>query len=321
MKFIVTAIWSLLLAGTAMAQTPEKPIGVGTMQQGTFAYALAAAVAKVVSEAGEMRAIVQPYGGTSTFVPLIDRGELDLGIVNAMETVLAKNGRETFDGKPNAEIRAVAALAPSYVSILVKKDAGIRAPADLKGKRVPWGFPAQTIVQYMALGLMANAGLKEDDIQRVQTPTSNRQFDDLAAGRVDATFTALGTPRIQEVDVQVGGVRFLSLYDAPDRAAAMTNAVPGTHVTKLEPGPGRFAVPEPTNFMGYTFMLLAGTHTSEQAVYKTTAALYANKEALAASHPSLRAFEPSKMVEKLPDVEYHPGAVKFYREKGLWPGS
>ena len=320
MKAVAAGVFWLVFAGIAVAQTADRPVGVGTMQQGTFAYALAAAVAKVVSEAGDIRAIIQPYGGTSTFVPLIDRGELDLGVVNAMETVLAKTGRDTFEGKPNPAIRAVAALAPSYVSILVKKDSGIGAPADLKGKRVPWGFPAQTIVQYMTVGLIANAGLREDDVQKVQTATSNRQFDDLVSGRIDATFTALGTPRVQEVDVQVGGVRYLSLYDAPDRAAAMTTAVPGTHVIKLEPGPGRFGVIEPTNFMGYKFMLLAGARTSDEAVYKTVAALYANKDALAAAHPSLRAFEPSKMVEMLPGIEYHPGAIKFYREKDIWPG-
>src|SRR6185503_2406492 len=190
MKAVAAGVFWLVFAGIAVAQTADRPVGVGTMQQGTFAYALAAAVAKVVSEAGDIRAIIQPYGGTSTFVPLIDRGELDLGVVNAMETVLAKTGRDTFEGKPNPAIRAVAALAPSYVSILVKKDSGIGAPADLKGKRVPWGFPAQTIVQYMTVGLIANAGLRKDDVQKVQTATSNRQFDDLVSGRIDATFTA-----------------------------------------------------------------------------------------------------------------------------------
>lgn len=320
MRSWIAAAAGILIAGAALAQT-ERPIGVGTMQQGTFAYALGAAVAKVASEKGEVRAIIQPYGGTSTFVPLINRGELDLGIVNAMETILAKNGTQTFEGKPNPELRAVAALAPSYVSILVRKESGIKTLADLKGKRVPWGFPAQTIVQYMLNGVVANGGLKEDDFQKVQIPTSNRQFDDLVAGRVDATVSALGTPRIQEVDVQVGGVRFVSLYDAPDRAAAMTKLVPGTYVAKVEPGPGRFAVAEPTNFMGYMFMLVGGAKAPDEAVYKVVAALHANKEALAASHPSLRAFDPNKMVEKLPGVEYHPGAIRFYREKGLWPAS
>lgn len=319
MKALIAAA-GILLASAAMAQT-ERPLGVGATQQGSFGYSLGSAVAKVASENG-VRAIVQPYGGSSAFAPLVNRGELDLGIVNALETILAKSGTETFEGKPNPELRVVAALVPSYVSILVRKEGGIRSLPDLKGKRVAWGFVSQTIVQYMMYGMLENAGLTEADVQKVVTPNVNRQVDDLIAGRVDANFMNLGAPRVQEADAQIsGGVRFLSLSDAPDRAAAMAKKVPGTHVGKVMPGPGAFAVTEPTNFMAYTFMLIGGAHVPEDAVYKVVALLHANKPALEASHPTFRNFQPGKMVEKIEGVAYHPGAIRFYREKGLWPAN
>ena len=321
MKTIVFAAVGTLIASAALAQTGGQPLGVGATGQGSFGYSLGAAVAKVSTENGGPRAIVQPYGGSSTFAPMVNRGELDFGIVNALETILAKTGTETFDGKPNPELRVVAALVPSYVSILVRKDSGIKTLSDLKGKRVAWGFVSQTIVQYMLYGILANAGLKEDDVTKVVTPNVNRQIDDLIAGRVDANFMNLGAPRVQEADASAGGVRFLSLSDAPDRAAAMMQKVPGTHVGKVQPGPGAFAVAEPTNFMAYTFLLIAGAHVPDDAVYKMVAALHANKPALEASHPTFRAFEPNKMVEKVEGVAYHPGAIKFYREKGQWPAS
>jgi TRAP transporter TAXI family solute receptor len=320
MKTIILAAAGLLIAGAVMAQT-DRPLGVGATSQGSFGYSLGAAVAKISTENGGPRAIVQPYGGSSTFAPMVNRGELDFGVVNALETILAKSGTETFEGKPNPELRVVAALVPSYVSILVRKDSGIKNLPDLKGKRVAWGFVSQTIVQYMIYGVLANAGLKEDDVQKVVTPNVNRQVDDLIAGRVDANFMNLGAPRVQEADAALGGVRFLSLSEAPDRAAAMMQKVPGTHVGKVQPGPGAFAVAEPTNFMAYTFLLIAGAHVPDDAVYKLVSAIHANKPALEASHPTFRAFNPDKMVEKVEGVAYHPGAIKFYREKGQWPAS
>jgi hypothetical protein len=321
MKVLVAAAIGAMFAGAAMAQTADRPYGVGTTQQGSLGYAFGSAIAKVATESGDVRSIVQPYGGSSTFVPLVNRGELDFGVVNALETILAKSGSDTFDGKPNPDLRAVAALMPSYVSFVVRKDSGIKSVTDLKGKKLPWGFTSQTIVQYMLNGAMAAAGLKEDDVQKFPVPNINRQMDDFAAGRVDTTFTALGTPRTQEVDAQLGGVRFISLADSPSQAAIMTKMVPGTYIGKIEPGPGRFAVVEPTSFMAYMFLLIAGTKAPDEAVYKVAAALHAHKADLVASHPSFRAFEPERMAQPVEGVAYHPGAIRFYREKGIWPAS
>ena len=65
----------LLLFGVAHAQQLPKSAAIGSNPPGSLFYALASGLAKVVSEASQMQAQVQPYAGTSTFVPLFDSSE------------------------------------------------------------------------------------------------------------------------------------------------------------------------------------------------------------------------------------------------------
>ena len=74
--FVVTA---------ADAQPLPRSIAIGSNPPGSLFYSLASGLAKVISEATPMQAQVQPYAGTSTFVPLFENGELDLGVVNAVD--------------------------------------------------------------------------------------------------------------------------------------------------------------------------------------------------------------------------------------------
>jgi TRAP-type uncharacterized transport system substrate-binding protein len=73
------------------AETPAS-VTIGTNPAGTVFYAVGAGLAKVISGAGPMQLIVQPYTGSSTFMPLLDSGELDFAIINAVESNLGYQG-------------------------------------------------------------------------------------------------------------------------------------------------------------------------------------------------------------------------------------
>ncbi|MEC7259016.1 MAG: C4-dicarboxylate ABC transporter substrate-binding protein, partial [Pseudomonadota bacterium] len=81
----------LALAGMIAAPAAAQQLGIGTMGQGTSGYSMGSAIAKVLSDNG-INALVQPSAGTSAYLPLIDMGELDLGIANAIETAEAIEG-------------------------------------------------------------------------------------------------------------------------------------------------------------------------------------------------------------------------------------
>ena len=169
---------------TTWAQLPKSAV-IGTNTPGTVFYALAGGLAKIASESGPVQASVQPYTGTSTFLPLLDSGELDFGIVNGVDMGMAYQGpqrlrvagKNDFSHSPNT--RLVMRGAPLVIGLLVKKDSPLKSVHDVKGKRVTGEYPAHQAVWFNMFGMLANAGLTWKDVTVVPVPAVNDGIDAL----------------------------------------------------------------------------------------------------------------------------------------------
>ncbi|HVC11611.1 MAG TPA: TAXI family TRAP transporter solute-binding subunit [Burkholderiales bacterium] len=312
MKRLVTACAALTLAGAAHAQV----LGIGTAPQGTIGYNMGSAVAKVLLEKGHIQSRVQPYSGSSSVFPLLNTGEIDLTVGNTLEAEEAYNGESSYHGRKQPNVRVVGVLFPLRVGFFVRKDSPIKTIADLKGKRVVYGFTAQVTLNRVVDGLLANGGLTSKDIEQVLVPNVVRDADDFAAGNADAGFFAIGAGKVSEVDKTTGGIRFLPISDAPDAVAAMRKFVPYAYVSDVKPAPQFAGVIGPTRLMAYDYLLLASAHLKDDMVYRITKTLYDNKAALVASFKPFAGFQPREMYKPMP-APYHPGALKFYREQGM----
>ena len=157
----VAVVFSL---ATANAQKLPTSTTIGTNPAGTVFYAVSAGLAKVISGAGPMQSVVQPYTGSSTFMPLVDSGELDFGIINAVETNLGYQGpaKLKIGGKnplphvPNT--RLIMRGSPLSVSLVVKKDSPMKTVHDVKGKRVTGEYPANAAIWFHIFAGLAAPG-------------------------------------------------------------------------------------------------------------------------------------------------------------------
>ena len=188
-RILTTVLAGLPLAiGSAGAQKLPASTTIGTNPAGTAFYAVSAGLAKVISGAGPMQAVVQPYTGSSTFMPLLDSGEIDFGIINAVEMNLGYQGpaKLKISGKnplphvPNT--RLIMRGSPLSVSLVVKKDSLIKTVHDVKGKRVTGEYPANIAIWFHIYTELANAGLTWDDVKIVPVPAVNDGVDASGAG-------------------------------------------------------------------------------------------------------------------------------------------
>jgi hypothetical protein len=146
---------AVMAVAPAAAQGP--PVSIGTNPPGTVFHAVGSGLAKMVSEAGKVRMSVQPYTGSSTFISLLNTGEMDFGVTNAVDMALAfqgpgfkVGGRTPF---PHAEsLRLAMRGAPLLVWPLVRKDSPIRSIHDGRGKRVTGEYPAHLAAWYNMFG-------------------------------------------------------------------------------------------------------------------------------------------------------------------------
>jgi TRAP transporter TAXI family solute receptor len=287
MHFLVAvAVTAIILAasGTGRAQKLPASTTIGTNPAGTAFYAVSAGLAKVISGAGPMQSIVQPYTGSSTFLPLLDSGELDFGIVNAVEMNLGYQGpaKLKISGKnplphvPNT--RLIMRGSPLSVSLVVRKDSPIKSIHDIKGKRVTGEYPANIAIWYHVYTELANAGLTWDDVKVVPVPAVNDGVDALVQGRADVSNHAIGVAKIKEADAAVG-VRFLSLDCSAQGDTRVRKAVPGYYLITLKAGSSTGIVGD-TCVLAYDIYMVGHKGLSDEVVMHSLKAIWDNIDKL-----------------------------------------
>ncbi|HZA55810.1 MAG TPA: TAXI family TRAP transporter solute-binding subunit [Candidatus Udaeobacter sp.] len=320
---VVTAFVLVQLpAGTAHAQQAPKSVTVGTNPAGTVFYAVAGGLASVISGAAPFQAVVQPYTGTSTFLPLLDHGELDLGVVNAVDMGLAYQGparfkiggRNPFPHVPNT--RLLMRGSPLTASLVTRRDTGIKTIHEVKGKRVTGEYPAHLAVWYSVFGSLASGGLSWEDVKVVPVPAVNEGIDALVQGRADVSNHAVGSAKIKEADAGVG-VRYVSLDCSPQGEERIKKAVPGYYLTTLKSGSSTGIVGD-TCVQAYDIYFVGHKALPGQVVQAALKALWDNVEKLPPLHPQFKDWTRERAASADVTIPYHPGAVEFYKGKGAW---
>jgi hypothetical protein len=251
-------------------------------------------------------------------MPAVARGQVDFGVANQYEVMLAMTGQSHFAGREQPNLRAVAVLFPLRIATYVKLDSPVQRIADLKGHRMPDGFVANKIILPLIDATLAAGGLTRGDLVALNVPGLVGAADAFIAGRTEGFLMALRAPKVREANAR-HGIRALPIENTPATLAAIRQHMPVAYFAMEEPGPANPGIIEPTWVIAYDTLLFASTETSEETVFRMTRALFTNKDRLVAASPAFRLFSRDTMAKDLGAVEYHPGAIRFYTEQGLWP--
>src|SRR6185503_13673451 len=152
-----------LIAASVGAEAPAQTYGFATLPPGSLNHTTASAISKVLKEKAGLNVLVQPSAGDQVIVPMVGRGEVEIGITNIME---AQDG---FDGALK-DLRIITAVHALRTPFFVRKDSAMRTIADLKGKRVTLGYSAMRNIDKASRAMLATAGLTENDVKAVLVP-------------------------------------------------------------------------------------------------------------------------------------------------------
>lgn len=315
---------SLLLTEIATTNAQKTPASttIGSNPAGSLFYSVASGLAKVISGSGSMQAVVQPYTGSSTFLPLLDNGEIDFGIVNAVDMGMAYQGQRLKIGGKNplphtANTRLIMRGSPLLTSLVAKKDGPVKTVADVKGKRVTGEYPAHLAVWFSVFGSLATGGLTWDDVKVVPVPAVNEGIDALVQGRADVSNHTVASAKIKEADAAIG-VRFVSLDCSAQGEARLKKAVPGYYLTTLKAGHSNGILTD-TCVQAYDMYLVGHKALSNDHVLAALRGIWDNVDKLAPLHPSLQEWTRERAVDPDATMAYHPAAVQFYKDRRAWP--
>jgi TRAP transporter TAXI family solute receptor len=313
---------ALLAPICADAQQLPRSVTVGTNPPGSVFYALGSGLAKVVSGATPIQVVVQPHTGTTAFLPLINSGEMDFGINNAVDLALGYQGpsRLKIGGRnpspytPN--LRLVMRGSPLLVSPFVRKDSPVKTIRDIRGKRFTGEYPAQISGWFNLFAYLSSAGMTWDDVKVVPVPALNDGVDALVQGRADVTTHALNSAKVREADAAVG-VRHFSIDCSPQGEERLRKAVPGYYPRWVKAGSAA-AVVEDTCVLAYDIYLVTHKGATEQVITTILKAIWDNVDKLPPLHPTFKEWTRERAVDPDVTIPYHPGAFQFYKEHGLW---
>ena len=314
--------WAIALGAVAVVSAPAaaQTYTIGANPQGSMFYAAAAALAKVGVDKTGLQFRVAPYSGSSTYIPKVNAGELAFGMSNGAEYSFAYSGTELFKGHENKNLRSVMFTFALTNGFAVRNDSNIKTPADLKGKKVPGIYSSGKIFAYLQRAWLAAAGMSEKDVTIV--PASNfvvgvKAFMD---GRTDAAYVPFNSGIGKQAMAKIpGGWHYLSTGTVANADDKAETALPTARTVTIKPGKNATGIlGKPTTLVAIDVAMFTNKDVPEDVVYRLVKTVYAGKSDLAKALGAFARFDPKHMVRKS-SVPYHPGAIKAYKELGIWP--
>lgn len=313
----VAGVLALLLAcGCAEREAGAglNRITIATGPTGTAYHQMGTSLSTVVERELDLGSTARPHTGSSLYIPQMHRGELPFGLNNATDTAAAYRGEMVYP-QPLLNLRAAMLVSRSPLQYFVRGDSDIHSMADLRGRPVVTSFRANVPFDVINAATLATAGLALEDVQQVTVAGIPDAIRALVDGRVVAASTLLGIPAFREAHATVpGGLRVLPL--GPDEQAL--TSMPGFEAFELQPGPGAPGIDKPTRVARMDIYLNTSTRVSEDDVYRVVAAIHRHWAELQEALPAFRSVPADAVVPLNNGHPWHAGAVRYFREAGLW---
>src|SRR6266498_3771522 len=196
-----------------------RTAAIGTNPAGTGAHAIASALAAVASKATPIGGKVQPYNGPNAWMPLLKNGEIEMGIINILDSHMAATGTGNYKSA-YPSVRVISGgVFPFTAGLIIRDKLDVKQISDLKGKRLAWDYGGHAINQTWQNAVMEAGGLKPSDVRQVRVSNLNDGVRAVPEGKVDAAFTAVGIGVVEEANA-MEPIRFVSM---PNTDAANKN--------------------------------------------------------------------------------------------------
>lgn len=291
-------------------------LSVGTAPAGGAFFVVGGGIATVVDKnAGTLnwKVSAEATKGTQENIRRLVRGELEFALANAAISYFAVRGEGAW--KKKHAINTVMTLAPNVALFITPKASGVKTIAGLKGKRVVVG-PAGAGFKYFLEPILKAHGVTYKDF----TPRYNTQMgavDMLADGSAAAAFLGGAVPTASITQACMSQDIFFIPFEA-EAKQDLFKTYPFFNAVTIPGGkyPGQDT---PFNGMNVGAMhLITSASLDEETVYQFTKILYENRAQVVEIHAAGKAINPKNIVKDT-GTPFHPGAIRYYKEIGIWP--
>lgn len=313
MKKILSVVLGILFISTIVlsgcGQTKTNLILATGGTGGTY-YPYGGAMAQIFNtKIKNMNVTAQATGASAENLRLVNKGEAELAIVQNDTMDYAFRGVDLFKEKIEG-FRTIATLYPEVVQIIVNPNSGINSVADMKGKKISVG-DAGSGVELNAKQILEAYGLTFDDI-KVSRLSFNESANAYKDKQIDGFFVTSGVPNAAVQDVNA--LQKIKVIGVDDAAV--------DKLSKKYPFYTSFTIKKDTykndadvKTVAVSATLICKKDLKDDVVYNITKALFENQAELGQAHAKGKELNIQNAVKGV-SVPFHPGAEKYYKEKG-----
>jgi TRAP transporter TAXI family solute receptor len=301
-------------SGPAAAQ--QKFITIGTGGVTGVYYAVGGAICRLMNKDRAktgIRCSVESTGGSVFNVNAIKAGELDFGMTQSDVQYNAVKGLQQFKDKADKDLRVVYAVHPEPFTVLSRKEANIAKFEDFKGKRFNVGNPGSGTRASMEQ-LLSEMKWTLKDFSLAAELKADEQGPALCDNKIDGFYYGVGHPSaaIQDPTTTCGAKLVPLTGPAVD---SLLKKYPYYSVATI-PGGMYSNNPNPTTTYGVLATLVVSAKQPDDVVYNLVKATFDNFDEFKKLHPAFAHLDPKHMVKDGLSAPLHPGAIKYYKEKG-----
>ncbi|MCC7346504.1 MAG: TAXI family TRAP transporter solute-binding subunit [Variibacter sp.] len=310
---VCTTALTLAFAGPGLAQ--QRTLAIATGGTGGVYYPLGGGLANILSKTLGIAATAEVTGGSVDNLKLIGSGQAEIALVMVDASVDALRGQDKFRGN-KVDLRALAVLYPNRMHVVTVEGKGIEKMADLKGKRVSTGSPGSA-TEVMAFRVIEAAGLDKDKDMRRERLGVAESVNALKDGKIEAFFWVGGLPTAAVTDLGATPGMKIKLIDHTDVLDKMNAKYGNLYAAGVIPKgtyPGQDVDNHQTNVWN---ILIANAKMPDQLAYDIVRVMFEKKAEWVAVHREANELKLETQSVKNSSVPFHPGAIKYYAEKGI----
>ncbi len=290
-------------------------ISIATGGTGGVYYPLGGGMAAVLSKhVPGMQATAEVTGGSVDNLKLIGSGKPYIGLAMTDASLDAYRGEDKFKGN-KVPLRTLMILYPNRMHVVTIEGRGINKMADLKGKRVSTGSPGSA-TEVMAFRVIEAAGLDKDSDMKRERLGVAESVNAVKDGKIDAFFWVGGLPTAAVTDLANTPGTKLKLIDHADAVAAMNKKYGDLYVQDTIPKDTYKGMDADNKQATVMNILVAHENMDEKTAYNIVKTIFDKRDDVIAVHKEAVNFKLENQKAAASPIPFHPGALKYFAEKG-----
>jgi TRAP transporter TAXI family solute receptor len=304
-----------LLGGAALAQQ-QTTIAIATGGTGGVYYPLGGGMANILTKyVPGYAATARVTGGSVDNLKLIGSKQSEVAMVMVDAALDALKGDDKFKGNP-VDVRTLMVLYPNRMHVVSIEGKGIEKMSDLKGKRVSTGSPGSA-TEVMAFRVIEAAGLDKDKDMRRERLGVAESTNALKDGKIDAYFWVGGLPTAAVTDLGATPGTKIKMIDHADVLDKMNAKYGGIYTAGIIPAKTYPGQDKDNHITVVQNILVANASMADKVAYDIVKTFIEHKDDLVAVHGEAKAIELANQAPKSSPIPWHPGATKYFVEKGV----